>query len=174
MQYFEPKYRYTYGPRKIDIVILFSLVSVLFAGSFELINIKMGTGLQNKTLTSIALIYLSWLFIASWKQQLIRIEEEGIEIPSTWIPGVLKNKYSWNEVLGVEFSSRNKLETICLLLEGNKVKHIYTKGIDAFYNGRMVREPSIKLVTYIVSVIEREQITHNKSLKDRDALKRVP
>ncbi len=155
MKYIKSKYKFTYGPKTLDLVVLTTLVVILWVGTF------LGWGehgfsgdIYSKWLTSFALLYLIWLFVVSRKPQVIEFDETGITIPNTWLPGYLKRKVIWSEIIDVDVSRKNHLVAICLYLSDNRRHYLYIKAINASYNKRVIKSPDEKLFLYLYDVLE--------------------
>jgi len=149
------KCKYTYGPKTFHILFIAILVVIIWAGSvFEMHEHGFRGGVYSKSLSSAALIYLAWLFIVSRTKQELKIDEIGITVPNTWLPGIVKHRFTWHDIADISYDHKNRLETLCIRLKNNKKHHIYTKALNAYYHNRVVRNPVEELMAYIINVIE--------------------
>ena len=131
------------------------LVAIIWAGSvFELHEHGFSGDVYSKLMSSAGLVYLAWLFFISRTKQELKIDELGITIPSTWLPGIVKHRYIWSNITNIVYGHKTGLETVCIILKNNKKHHIFTKALNAHYHNRLVINPSEELMGYILTVLE--------------------
>lgn len=153
MKYSQPKYEFTYEPRVLDVTILFIILIYCWAGSFELFSLRFLSNWESKLICSLLLLYAIWNYLSIKSNKFIRIDQNGISIPDTYLPGIKQNQFLWRDIRYATYSSHNKLFTICLVLRGNKVHHIYTKMLVAYSNSKEVPDPVDKFMEYLDDVL---------------------
>jgi len=147
-------YQFTYGTPLLDRILLMALVAAIWAGSvFELREYGFEGNMFAKIASSAGLLYLIWHFFASLKPREIRFGEAGMDIPNTWLPGILDHHVPWREIVDVDLSGKNGLLTICLYMTNRRSRHIYTKGVTAYRRPRLVSNPDQKLFVYLCDVV---------------------
>ncbi|WP_455201787.1 hypothetical protein [Kaarinaea lacus] len=142
----------------LDSMLMIGLVFVVWAGSvFEMNEHGFSGDSFSKVTTSIALFYLCWHFVASRKPRELYFSEDGVDVPNTWLPGVLTKHIAWQEIRDIDVCSKKGLVTICLYLNGNNKHHIYVKALKAYYANRLVSRPGEKLFIYLCQIVGIEK-----------------
>ncbi len=157
MKYTEPKYKFIYKASTLDITIMLLLLLPLWAGTFGFVIPGVNQSGIYKLITSVSIVYLIWLFFARRANTEIFFDQEGISIPNTWLPGLVRHNYKWSDIENVEYAVFNQQETVSLNIYSNKNKHIYIKYLKAFYLNRLAAKPSEKLMYYLITMLEIDQ-----------------
>lgn len=157
MKYTESKYKFIYQSSTLDIIIMFLLLLPLWAGTFGFVVPGVSQSGIFKLITSTSIVYLIWLVFARRANTEIIFNKDGISIPNTWLPGVLRHSYKWDDINNVEYAVYHRQETVSLNVRGNKNQYIYIKALKAFYLNRPIAKPSEKLMYYLITVLEIDQ-----------------